>query len=225
MITNEQKKLLKFGFPPETWRQVVLENALDAVIGVNANDEIIDWNIQAEAIFSWSKSEVLGKSLAQIIIPEHQREAHARGMKHFFATGNGPILNRRIEVTALHRSGRTFPVELTVIPILIDGSYIFYSFVRDITDRKLAEQSHKDLQLWSKAVLNQLPVPVILTVLSSGEVVFINEAAIALDLKFPLNAIDFQSCDSYFTDSSGCKIPFAKYPRFRAARGGSGRRP
>ena len=165
MITNEQTKVLTFGFPPETWRQVVLEYALDAVIGVNANDEIIDWNIQAEAIFSWSKSEVLGKSLAQIIIPEHQREAHARGMKHFFATGNGPILNRRIEVTALHRSGRTFPVELTVIPILIDGSYIFYSFVRDITDRKLAEQSHKDLQLWSETVLNRLPVPVILTVL------------------------------------------------------------
>ena len=91
LMTDEQK--LKSDFSSETWRQVVLENALDAVIGVNANDEIIDWNLQAEAIFSWKKSEVLGRSLAQIIIPENQREAHARGMKHFFATGNGPILN------------------------------------------------------------------------------------------------------------------------------------
>lgn len=130
----------------DPWRKVVLENALDAVVAINADNVIIDWNQQAENIFGWKKEEVIGKSLSDIMIPPNFRLPHKKGMEHFLATGEGPVLNRRIEVTALNRQGVVFPVELTVVPINIEGSYVFYSFLRDISNLKLAEKARKDFQ-------------------------------------------------------------------------------
>ena len=110
---------------------------------------IIDWNRQAEITFGWSKNEVLGRTLAEIIIPAEYRQAHQRGIKHFLATKHGPILNRRVELIALRRSGEVFPIELTVIPINVENRYLFYSFVRDISQRKktevLVQQSKEEL--------------------------------------------------------------------------------
>lgn len=125
----------------DSWRRIVLENALDAVIGIDQQQTIIDWNRQAEVTFGWTKREVMGKLLPEVIIPAKDREAHREGMKRFLATGEGAILNKRIEVEALHRTGNTFPVELTVIPILVEGRYLFYSFLRDITSQKKWESS------------------------------------------------------------------------------------
>ena len=129
--------------------RALLENALDAVIGMDQDQTIIDWNRQAEITFGWSKNEVLGRTLAEIIIPAEYRQAHQRGIKHFLATKHGPILNRRVELIALRRSGEVFPIELTVIPINVENRYLFYSFVRDISQRKktevLVQQSKEEL--------------------------------------------------------------------------------
>jgi len=128
----------------DPWRKVVLENALDAVIGMDQNQKIIDWNHQAELTFGWSKQEAIGRSLSETVIPVQYRAAHRDGVAHFLLSGEGPILNRRIEIFALHRNGTVFPVELTVIPILVNRSYFFYSFLRDISERKNleAERDH-----------------------------------------------------------------------------------
>jgi PAS domain S-box-containing protein len=121
--------------PTESWRRIVLENALDAVVGMDVGGTIIDWNRQAEVTFGWTKEQAIGQKLVELIIPPPYRERHNRGLERFLATGEGPILNQRIEITALHRTGHSFPVELTVIPIRVDGFHLFYSFVRDITER------------------------------------------------------------------------------------------
>jgi PAS domain S-box-containing protein len=118
---------------------VLLENALDAVIGIDEKEIIIYWNHQAEKIFGWSKSEALGQNMADLIVPERMRESHRRGMKHFLMSGEGPILNQRIEVPATRRNGDEFMSELTVSALRKNESYQFYSFIRDISLRNEAE--------------------------------------------------------------------------------------
>ena len=118
----------------------ILESALDAFIGMDASGIITGWNAQAETTFGWLRSETTGQLLSQTIIPERYRDAHERDLRHFLASGEGPVLNKRIEITALHRDGREFPVELTISVIRGTGARRFAAFVRDITDRKRSEQ-------------------------------------------------------------------------------------
>jgi PAS domain S-box-containing protein len=129
----------------ETLRQneertrLIVENALDAVITIDTESRISDWNSQAEAIFGWSHQEVVGHSL-DIILPPQYRAAHHHGMQHFLATGEGPVLNTRFEISALRRDGAEFPVELTISPIRMGEHFIFSAFIRDITERQQAEE-------------------------------------------------------------------------------------
>ena len=118
----------------------VLETALDAVVVMNTEGGITDWNQTAEATFGWSRDEAIGHAMADLIIPHQHREAHNRGLATFLSTGHGPILRQRIEVTALDKSGREFPVELSVTPTEQFGSTVFLGFLRDISDRRRAEQ-------------------------------------------------------------------------------------
>lgn len=120
--------------------RLTVNTALDAVIGMDATGRIVQWNPQAEIIFGWSRAEVIGGNLAETIIPPELREAHRHGLRHFLETGEGPVLDTRIEVTALRRDGTSFPVELAITPLKTEGTYIFSAFLRDITERKRAEE-------------------------------------------------------------------------------------
>jgi PAS domain S-box-containing protein len=100
---------------------------------------ITNWNPRAEVIFGWTAGEAVGKKLSEVVIPPQYREAHIRGLRHFLATGQGPVLNRRIEITALRRDGTEFPVELSILPFKVGASYRFNAFIADITERKRAE--------------------------------------------------------------------------------------
>jgi len=124
-------------------KRTILERAPDAVVSIDTEGRIEDWSLQAESIFGWTKAEVEGLRLARTIIPERFREAHEKGLKRYLETGEGPILQKRIEVFALHRDGREIPVELTVTPVEKNGTRIFSAFVRDITARRLLETELK----------------------------------------------------------------------------------
>ena len=123
--------------------RLILETAFDAFIAMDRQGLITDWNRQAQIIFGWSKEDVLGKKLAEFIIPPKYREAHQKGMGLFFKNGEGPVLNKRIEITALNREGNEFPVEITIWPLRMDGSVSFNAFVHDITARKRVEEELK----------------------------------------------------------------------------------
>ena len=129
-----------------TRHRAVLDTALDAVITIDAAGVITGWNPQAEAVFGWRASEILGRTLSGVIIPPQYRDAHDRGLAHFLATGEGPILGRRIEITALHKAGREFPVELTATSVRLGDTWLFSAFVRDITDRKRLEEQLRQAQ-------------------------------------------------------------------------------
>jgi PAS domain S-box-containing protein len=118
---------------------LIVENALDAVVSIDAAGLITGWNRQAELIFGWPADDVLGQALAERIIPPRYRDAHIRGLRRFLETGSAHVLNRRIELTALHRNGGEFPIELSIIPIQEQQGPRFSAFVRDISGRKQAE--------------------------------------------------------------------------------------
>jgi PAS domain S-box-containing protein len=124
--------------------RLIIDRAYDAFIGIDANGVITDWNRQAEVTFGWSRDDVIGRPLVETIIPAQYRDAHKRGLARFLATGEGPLVNKRIELTALHRDGHEFPVELSVSPVRWGDTYIFNSFVHDITERRRVETALRD---------------------------------------------------------------------------------
>lgn len=119
--------------------QMVLQNANDAYVCIDHNGVIRDWNQQAEQTFGWSSQEAIGRRLDEMIIPVTMREAHRAGLRHYLATGELNVLNRRKELTAVRRDGTPLPVEVRVSPLSIDGKTIFSAFLHDITERKQVE--------------------------------------------------------------------------------------
>ncbi len=121
--------------------QTILQHAPDAVISIDEDGIIRSWNPEAETIFGWKESEVMGKTLTETIIPERFREQHKRGIKHYLKTGEGPVINKPIELSALKKNGSEFPVELKISTSKINDRYIFIGFIRDISIRKEAEET------------------------------------------------------------------------------------
>jgi PAS domain S-box-containing protein len=119
--------------------RAIVETSLDAVVTMDAQGRITGWNPQAESTFGWREDEVLGRSLGEVIVPAGYRERHADGLRRYLTTGESSILGRRIELSALHRDGHEFPVELAVTSMRRGGEISFSGFVRDITDRQRAE--------------------------------------------------------------------------------------
>lgn len=125
----------------ESIMRTVIDSALDAVIVIDEKGFIIEWNQQATNTFGWDRFWAIGRRLSDTFIPERYREGHERGMQHFLRTGDGPVLNKRLELTAINKEGKEFPVELSIIPNKMDGVYFFSSFVRDLTEIKKTERT------------------------------------------------------------------------------------
>ena len=125
----------------------ILTTAHDAFVAMDRDGVITDWNPRARATFGWSREDVLGRDLAETIIPKRFRERHRQGLERFLSGGGGPVLDRLIELAGLHRDGREFPVELTISAIESEAGFSFYAFLRDISERKLTEENLAGVQL------------------------------------------------------------------------------
>ena len=137
---NEREQAVQRLADNEARVRLVLDTAHDAFVGMHADGKVVAWNLQAAATFGYSYEEAIGQPLAALIIPPALRAAHQRGLARFMATGEGPILNRRLEIMALHRDGHEFPIEITVTsPIRSDGGPFFGAFLRDISERRRHE--------------------------------------------------------------------------------------
>jgi PAS domain S-box-containing protein len=128
----------------EHFRRIV-DTAQLAFISIDEDGLITAWNPQAEQMFGWSRAEAIGDRLSRTIIPHRYREAHGRGFEEFLATGRGPALERRFEIEALHKDGHEVPVELSITPVRVDGEYVFNAFLTDVSERKAAEESLRQL--------------------------------------------------------------------------------
>ena len=118
----------------------IIDSALDAIISIDHRGVVTEWNKPAETIFEFTKEEAIGQPLHNLIIPKVHKQAHQNGMKRFLKTGHGPVLNHRIEINAVKKSGKEFPVELSITDVKDGDVYKFNSFVRDLTEQKKAEK-------------------------------------------------------------------------------------
>jgi PAS domain S-box-containing protein len=155
---TERKKNERAVRDSEERTRLIVDSALDAVITINPEGSIIGWNPQASATFGWTADEALGRPMRDMIIPPRLREAHARGLRRYLATGEAVVLQKRIELSALHRDGREFPVELTITPIGTGERLCFSAFLRDITERKEAERAMSESEQRFRATFEQAAV-------------------------------------------------------------------
>ncbi len=118
----------------------LLETALDCIITMDAAGKVVEFNPAAERTFGYSRAQVIGSPLAELIIPPHLREQHRQGMARYLATGQATVLGRRVEVSAMRADGSEFPAELAITRIPGEGPPLFTAYLRDIGDRVRAER-------------------------------------------------------------------------------------
>ena len=117
----------------------VLESALDCVITMDHLGRVVEFNPAAEKTFGYKRDEAIGQLLADLIIPPASRERHQRGLAHYLSTGETPVLGKRVELTGMRRDKSEFPLELAITRIGSQEPPMFTGFMRDITERKQAE--------------------------------------------------------------------------------------
>ena len=125
----------------EVRKAAIVDAALDCIVTIDHEGCITEFNPAAEHTFGYRRDEVLGKHLADVIIPPSLREKHRQGFARYLATGEARVLGKRIEMTAVRADGSEFPVELAITRIPLEGPPSFTGYLRDITERKRAEQA------------------------------------------------------------------------------------
>ncbi len=160
--TQELSVALKDVQKAEAISNAIINTAMDAVVTINEQGEIQNWNKAATKIFGYEESEALGREMSELMLPEELRLVHKKGMEHYLATGEGPILRRQIEVPALCKDGRIIDVELFVSPIELSDQTLFSSFLRDITEDKSIRKEVAEQRQLLNAILNFLPVDIYL---------------------------------------------------------------
>lgn len=123
----------------EARKSAILDSAGDGIISIDHHGNIIEFNPAAQRIFGYTRDQAMGRELAELIVPLFLRERHRRGMAHYLATGEGPVLGHRLELIAQRADGTEFPVELSITRVGSVEPPTFTGFVRDITERKRIE--------------------------------------------------------------------------------------
>ena len=118
----------------------ILETALDCIITIDARGRILEFNPAAERTFGYSRAEVLGREMAELMVPPALRDAHRRAMARYLETGEASVLGRRVEIPAMRADGSVFPAEATITRLALDGPPVFTAYLRDISERQAAER-------------------------------------------------------------------------------------
>jgi PAS domain S-box-containing protein len=136
----------------------MLSAALDCIITIDHLGKIVEFNPAAERMFGYRKEELLGQEMAEKIVPPSLREQHYRGLARYLATGEGPVLGRRLEMPAMRADGTQVPVELAITAIHRDGPPLFTAYLRDLTESRRAE-GHRAARLAVTQILAEATAP------------------------------------------------------------------
>ncbi|MGO8675433.1 MAG: response regulator [Limisphaerales bacterium] len=145
---------------------------LDAIVMLDDQGRITFWNEAAQRMFGLNREEALGKDLHEVLTPARYREAQRAGFDKLRQTGQGFALGKMLELTALHRDGHEFPVELSVAPVRLQANLQLVGIIRDISGRKQAEDHIRE----QAALLQATRDAIIVWELDRG-VQFMNPAA------------------------------------------------
>jgi len=125
----------------EARKAAILETALDAVITMDPEGRIVEFNRAAEEMFGYERADITGRTVADTIVPDSLRESHHRGLARYLVTGEASVIGKRVEMVGRRADGTEFPVELSITTVQLDRRRLFTAYLRDITERKQAEEA------------------------------------------------------------------------------------
>jgi len=137
--------------------KVITDSALDAIIEIGPHGKVTHWNPAAEKMFGYTKGDIMEKVVHDYLMPDKFREQYEIGFEKFRETGTGPAIGQVLELTAIHKDGHEFPMEIVVSPIKKLGQYWASAIIRDITERKLAEEELIKTKARLEHLLNASP--------------------------------------------------------------------
>ena len=158
--------------------RTVLATSDDAFVGMDAHGRITDWNRAAADVFGWTAKEVLGRTVAEVLVPPRLRPAHVAGLERFLASGER-TLPARMELVALHRDGHEIPVEMSLSTLRWEGGWYFHAFLRDISERRAAQAALVEAERRFRVAFDLAPVGMALTSLDDedlGRLLRVNRA-------------------------------------------------
>jgi diguanylate cyclase (GGDEF)-like protein/PAS domain S-box-containing protein len=162
----------------ESFKDAILSAALDCIVSFDAGLAIIDFNPAAERTFGWRRADVLGRPFADTLFAPEARAPLAQGIARYLERGDGAMLNRRIESTALHAKGMAFPAEVAVAPIRLMEQTAFTATIRDISEQKQSQALLQDSEAHYRQLIDVSPEAIF--VLQRGKFVLLNEACLQL---------------------------------------------
>jgi PAS domain S-box-containing protein len=162
----------------------LLDSLLEAHVAIDAAGRVVGWNQEAERLLGWTRDEALGQEAAELFVPEDYRDAHRAGLARVQSTGRSQLAGKRLELVAVDRSGRRFPVELTiqVDPGVADvtrpppaGTALFHGFLHDITEREHVHRQLHEREMFLRSVIDSLDIGVF-ACSADGRLVVTNQA-------------------------------------------------
>jgi PAS domain S-box-containing protein len=161
----------------ESRKRAVLDSSLDAVITMDHEGRVVEFNRAAERLFGYPEHVAIGQEMAELVVPPSLRERHREGLRRFLETGESRIIGRRIELTGLRSDGEEIPVELAVNRIEEADPPMFTGMVRDITARLQAEEEREEARGQLEAILQGV-ADAVTAQGPDGRLLFANDAAV-----------------------------------------------
>ncbi|MGY4514453.1 PAS domain S-box-containing protein [Lysobacter sp. HA18] len=157
-VEVEQRRVVERALRESELRiRTILENSHDAFVACEEDGRVSEWNRAAEAIFGWRRSEAIGRSLSDLIVPQQHRRAHESGMARFLASGESRVLDQRLQMPARHRSGHEFPIEFTISLVRLGRRRLFTAFLQDISERTAAERQLRESEARLRTITDHVP--------------------------------------------------------------------
>lgn len=157
----------------------IFHNAIDAVIVIDDNGAISQWNPKAEIIFGWQKTEVIGQYFHEVILPAPYHEEYLQLMAHFKYDVAQSYPNSTMEVSATRKDESTFDIALSISPATIQGKHFYICFVSDITNRNQIAKVLDKQQKFYENILNKLPTDIAVFD-ADHKYLFVNPGAISI---------------------------------------------
>ena len=162
----------------EARKNFIVDAALDSIVTIDHHSRILEFNPAAERLFGYSRKEVLGRDLAEFLMPARYREAHREGIEHMLSTGHGRILDQRIEMPAVRADGSELLVELTVTRLPSSDPPAFTGFMRDVTEQRKAQEDLRSSETRYRQLFEKSPLPTWVADHASQRFLEVNDAAI-----------------------------------------------
>ena len=152
-LIEEHKKMELTLKESETRMRAITESAQDAILMMDTLGRISFWNPSAERIFGYKSDDVIGKNLHDLISPQRYHESHQTAFADFLKTGQGNAINKLIELDAVRNDGEELTIELSLSAIQLEDGWHSIGILRDITERKLAQEAiQKSNKKWEATI-------------------------------------------------------------------------